>query len=229
MKILQTIIVPEVQERSKEQKNMSIPAESDFISWLLAEAKKEEMEAGVLTRLIGAIIAGGTWSTAGYILGVLLDIVNDPALLNELREEIRTKHQEIKLKENGTWDQNALNSLDKLDSVMKETGRLRTPTVFVYSRVMQQDYVTSDGLLLKKGQLITTSSRSTAQDPAKFPNPRKYDGLRSYNENLESHRAQPFRTVEPAGYRWGSGRWACPGRFIASLVNKIILVKLLNE
>jgi cytochrome P450 len=66
-------------------------------------------------------------------------------------------------------------------------------------------------------------------DPAIFPNPRAYDALRAFNEGLDQHRAQPFRSVDSKDHRWGAGRWACPGRSIASLISKVILVKLLDE
>jgi cytochrome P450 len=126
------------------------------------------------------------------------------------------------------WDMNAFNRLDKLDSAMKETSRLAPGSLLVYSRVVEEDCVLSSGLQLKKGQYITTSGHSIATDPEIFPEPRKYNALRFFH-NLERHRAQPFRSVEGDDHRWGAGRWACPGRFIASIVSKVILVKLLDE
>jgi cytochrome P450 len=63
-----------------------------------------------------------------------------------------------------------------------------------------------------------------------FPDPLEFDGLRAHDRDLEKHRAQPFRSVnEGEDHRWGAGRWACPGRFMASLMAKVILVKLLDE
>jgi cytochrome P450 len=63
-------------------------------------------------------------------------------------------------------------------------------------------------------------------DSQLFPDPRKFDGLRAHDRDLEKHRAQPFRSVnEGEDHRWGAGRWACPGRFMASLVAKVILDK----
>ena len=62
-----------------------------------------------------------------------------------------------------------------------------------------------------------------------FPNPKEYNALRAYDQNLQEHRARPFSSVLADDYRWGAGRWACPGRYIATLMAKVILVKLLDE
>jgi len=222
-KSLEDFVVPEVQSRKTER---SHEVKLDLISWMLAEAKDgEDTDAYMLTRLVGSVIAGGTYSSAAFIVGVIADLVAHPQFLEEIREEIRKKNSEIQ----GNWDQTAFNSLDKLDSAMKETSRLAPGSLLVYSRVVENDCTLSDGLELKKGQMITTSGHSTSMDPNVFPDPKQYNALRAYNQDLERHRAQPFRSVEGEDHRWGAGRWACPGRFIASLVSKVILVKLLDE
>lgn len=64
-------------------------------------------------------------------------------------------------------------------------------------------------------------------NPEMYPEPRPYDALRPFHD-LERHRVQPFKNVKGDDHRWGVGRWACPGRFIASIVSKIILARLLD-
>jgi cytochrome P450 len=87
----------------------------------------------------------------------------------------------------------------------------------------------SNGLSLKKGQLICVPSCSKQKDDAFFTDADNYDALRIYNQNLDEHRARPFKSLDEHANRWGAGRSACPGRFLANIIVKIILTKLIDE
>ncbi|KAF1940882.1 cytochrome P450 [Clathrospora elynae] len=224
-KTLEEFVVPEAEYRKQDPENRC--NNPDLISWMITDAKNDyERDPVVLTRLIGAVIAGGTYSTSVFIMGVISNLVEHPHYFQEIRDEIREMQEKVR----GNWDFAAFNALDKLDSAMKETSRLAPGSLLVYSREVQEDCALSSGLHLHKGQMITTSGYSRAMDPGMFPDPLKFDALRAYDKDLDRHRAQPFRSVNEAeDYRWGAGRWACPGRFVASIVAKTILVKLLDE
>jgi cytochrome P450 len=223
-KTLEELLAREIEKHGQDQATMR--QKPDVISGLLAGAKsKEETEVHLLSRLLGSIIAGGTYSTAAFVTGVIFDLVTHPAFLVEIREEIQATHKRVE----GNWDIAAFNSLEKLDSAMKETSRLAPGSLIVYTRHVEEPTSLSNGLHLQPGQLISTSGHSLAMDPTKFTDPQKYDALRAYKENLQTHRSQPFQSVDGRNHRWGAGRWACPGRVIASLTSKVALVKLLGE
>ena len=219
---LERFVYPEVERRIS---NKDCEGRNDLISCMIREAK-DQLDANpqLIKGIVGSTAAGATYSSAALIVGVIADLVANRHFLEEIREEIRTKHEEV----DGNWDIEAFNGLEKLDSAMKETVRLAPGTYLVYSRVMQNDHTLSDGLKLKKGQFICISGYSRANDPDLFPNPKKYDALRAYRQDLQDHRARPFSSVLADDYRWGAGRWACPGRYIATLMAKVILVKLLD-
>ncbi|KAI1355957.1 cytochrome P450 [Xylaria sp. FL0043] len=207
-------------------KNSPQEIEPNLISWMVKDGRTAlERDPDVLTTLCGSVAAGSTYSIANFVCRALVDLVAHPGVLNAVRAEIRSKGESI----GGVWDLAAVSDLEKLDSAMKETARLAPGTIIVYSRVVQQECILA-GIKLEKGQFITTSGPSRALDPAIFENPKEYQGLRFCAEdNIERHRARPFRSVDTDILTWGAGRWACPGRLVADMAAKILLVKLLDE
>ncbi|ORY11854.1 cytochrome P450 [Clohesyomyces aquaticus] len=222
-KELESFVIPEAHRRKAEKHD---PSRLDLLTWMMHEARNEtEADPAMLTNLLASLAAGGTYSSANFIVGVVMDLVGHPHFLEEIRREIREKHNEV----NGDWNFAAFNSLHKLDSAMKETARLAPGSNTTYSRVMRKNHQLQNGITLKKGQFICINSFRRSMDPSVFSDPEKYDALRAYNEDLQTHIAQPFRSFQGEDFRWGNGRWACPGRFLASMLAKVVLVKLLDE
>lgn len=224
-KTIEDRILPLVKRRMDEAENDG-PVSPDMVSWMVKDGTSAlQRDPWSLARLVGTITAGGTYSTANFVVETLSDLVTDPTLLDEVRREIREQHEQT----NGIWNQEAFNKLDKLESAMKESSRLAPSSLLLYGRVVGADYTLSDGLRLKKGQTIAVCSHLKANNPELFEDPDSYKGRRFFDKDLEKHRAQPFRHVDSTLLTWGSGRWACPGRFFANMTAKIILVKLLDE
>lgn len=219
---LQQGIVPEINRRKQKSTfavSPDVSVSPDVISWMIADGESElERDPKSLSQLIGALTAGATYSTASLVAGVIADLTARPELMKEVRKEIQAKHEEV----GGKWDERAFNGLHKLDSVMKETSRLAPSSIVVYSRHMVADHTLSNGLTLKKGQRITVAPHFKSMSPEFFENPDQHKGLRHCN-------SEPFRKVDSTLLTWGSGRWACPGRFLANSIAKIMLVKLLDE
>ncbi|ROV91650.1 hypothetical protein VSDG_07949 [Cytospora chrysosperma] len=113
---------------------------------------------------------------------------------------------------------------------MEETARLSPGTLLIYSRLIEEDHTLSNDLTLRRGQVIATASQAhnTANETA-FPDPKMYKGLSFYDQDLAKHRAQPFYNLDSEVLTWGSGLWACPGRYIANLSSRVLLIKLLDE
>ncbi|KAK7701497.1 hypothetical protein SLS64_010242 [Diaporthe eres] len=224
-KVIEERIVPLVKQRMKES-DEGLPTSPDMISWMVKDARSTlQKDPWSLARLTGTLTAGGTYSTANFVVETICDLVAHPWLLDEVREEIRLQHAKC----GGVWDQAAFNGLDKLESAMKESSRLAPSAMLLYGRVVGEDYTLSDGLRLRKGQTIAVGAHHKSMDPGVFEDPEAYRGRRFYDADLASHRAQPFRHVDPLLLTWGSGRWACPGRFFASMTAKVLLIKLLDE
>lgn len=189
MRKLEQIVVPEVKRRQSQK---SHPVAPDLLSWMVEGAKDErEGDPYMLTKLLAALNAGGTYSSANFIVSVIIDLVAHPKFLEEIREEILEKHAEV----NGIWDYTAFHSLHKLDSAMKETARLSPGSLTTFSRVLLGEYTLSNGIRLKKGQFVCVSSYCRSMDPALITNPETYDALRAYNHDFNDHLARPFKNV----------------------------------
>lgn len=228
---LRRFVVPEVHRQMAEstcedpKDGMTSPS---LIAWMVKDGRTElERDPHLLTTLVGSIAAGSTYSIGNFICQALSDLAAHPEVLDVVRAEIRARHAQI----GGCWGFATLRGLDNLESAMKETARLTPGTLIVYSRVVQCDHILENGTLLRKGQFVTISGPSRTRDESVFAHAGRYDGLRfcADPKALEQHRALPFSSVDTDVLTWGSGRWACPGRYLADMTAKIFLVKLIDE
>ncbi|XDG06997.1 hypothetical protein ABKA04_006612 [Annulohypoxylon sp. FPYF3050] len=223
-KYLDDNLLPEIIRQ--QQENSTYIPHPNLLSFVV---KDERNTVGgdpyLLSKLVAAVAAGGTYSTANLATGVIIDLTGQPEFLEEIRQEIAEQHKKC----NGNWDLAAFNSLDKLESAMKETSRLAPSSLIVCGRNIHQDHTLSNGLLLKKGDSIGVAYFSKSMDPRVFDNSQDYNGKRFYEKGIEELRTHPFRGIDGEILTWGAGRYACPGRFIANLAAKITLVKIIDE
>lgn len=224
-KELETFVAPAVRQQMKAGEDQKANSGTDLLSWMIRDATTDsEKDTSVLTTLCGSVAQASINSVANLVCNMLADLAAHPDILNDVRAEIRTKHAQI----NGKWDMVALSGLDKLESIMKETARLASSPLIVYSRVVQKDMAVH-GVNLKKGQFITMSGRARTMDPVLFEDPAIYKGLRFCEvDKLAEHRARAFATVDTDILTWGAGRSACPGRLIADVAAKLFLISLLD-
>jgi cytochrome P450 len=226
---------PEIQRRKevfskgKESTEKPFP---DLMSWMIRDGEAAKVyDPRLLTQLAGSVAAGGTYSTANFICRCISDLTAHPDVLAAVREEIAAKDLELS---GQPWTLKDVESLETLESVMKETSRLSQGAIITYSRVAERPVELSGGLQLKPGQFITISAYNQTMEPTVFTDPHKYNGLRFLDgsedaERLGTIKTKPFNSVDNDVLGWGAGRWACPGRFVAGLVAKSILIKMLDE
>ncbi|KAL9640528.1 MAG: hypothetical protein Q9204_000675 [Flavoplaca sp. TL-2023a] len=156
-------------------------------------------------------------------LSVIYDLTAHPEYTDILRAEIANLTSD--------WNKTSYARLRKLDSFMRESQRMAPPTVLGLKRIMQQPYTLEDGTHLSKGMYVCVAAHAIENDPKIFPEPQKFDGLRSFkgagpdpNANLHS-----FAATETTVLGFGYGKTACPGRFFAALVIKMSIVKLISD
>lgn len=168
------------------------------------------------------------------MVNVLYDITaGGPELLRELRAEI----QEL-VNDPGGWTDSKYDRLHKLDSVLRESQRMTPSTVLGMKRLFREPYIFSNGIHITKGTYVCMPTFVIENDPAHTSEPTTFDGLRTYRKFLRLQvdssdkrylKELSFSSTGRTTLGFGFGKAACPGRFFASLVLKMLYVRLLTQ
>ncbi|KAL8861936.1 MAG: hypothetical protein Q9178_001806 [Gyalolechia marmorata] len=221
----QKLLVPEILRRKElmATKNLDRGTHDTLLSWMIECADSSESDPNHLAHLEIVISLAAIHTSQMNAVHVLYDLCAHPDCLEEIRQEIR----EVVC--GNDWQKTSYAQLRKLDSFMKESQRFNPPSMLSYHRVMQWPHVLSDGTVLPKGAHICMPVNAIQMDPEVTTDPEVFDGLRYYKQRQnpgEGHLHQ-FATTEKNLLNFGHGRYACPGRFFASLEIKVILVRLI--
>jgi cytochrome P450 len=90
----------------------------------------------------------------------------------------------------------------------------------------------SDGRVIPAGCFISMATEAIAHDPKIYLESEQFDGYRFYNKRKSSAEAShqyQFATTSPESMAFGHGKFACPGRFFASAIIKVMVVTILTE
>ena len=79
----------------------------------------------------------------------------------------------------------------------------------------------ADGFHIPKGAFVGIPSMPLPESEMPF------DGLRYYKESIETNQLQrQFTTLDADHAQFGIGRYACPGRYMASMQIKFVVARL---
>ncbi|KAL0941431.1 cytochrome p450 monooxygenase [Colletotrichum truncatum] len=220
------IIMPVVMERRLEKVHLEsqgkpVPEYNDAIDWF------ERATNGKGYDPIGAQLAlsfSSIYTTTDLVCQVLINIAQNPEIIEPLREEIRNV-----IGQNG-WQSNSLFNMRLLDSVMKETQRLKPIESALMRSLAVTDIKLSDGTIVPKGDVVAVASHQM-WDPTTYPDPEKFDPYRFYRMRQEPGKeaASQLANTSIDQYGFGLGRRACPGRFFATNSAKIVLTHILMK
>ncbi|OKL62285.1 hypothetical protein UA08_02496 [Talaromyces atroroseus] len=192
---------------------------SDAVQWMEELSMGKPYDAAVAQ--LGLSMAA-IHTTTDLLTQVLYDLCQHPELIQPLREEIIAVLQE------GGWKRTALYKLKLMDSVLKESQRLKPASMVSMRRFATDDVSLKDGLVIPKGSLLGVSAH-WSWDKSVFSDPDQYDGYRFFNlaQNPETEKMSQFVSTSPQHLAFGHGRHACPGRFFAANEMKIVLAHIL--
>ncbi|OAX80967.1 hypothetical protein ACJ72_04696 [Emergomyces africanus] len=191
----------------------------DAIEWLEESAKGRYYDP-VVAQLSFSHAAIHT--TSDLLTQVLIDLCGREELIQELRNEIITVIQ------TEGWKKATLFKLKLMDSVLKETQRLKPVAIGTMRRLAEKDIELSDKTFLPKGELIIVAC-DKMWDPDTYPNPNTFDPYRflKLRETPGHETSAQLVSPSPEHLGFGFGKHACPGRFFAANEVKIALCHIL--
>jgi cytochrome P450 len=183
---------------------------------------------------------GAIQPSSDMLVKVIFQICERPRLIEELREEARTI-----LGRDG-WGKTGMYNLKLMDSVLKESQRLHPLLIGNYfffffcdnypltllpgsmTRIATEKVRFSDGLEIPKGTKLMISSHHM-WDPEVYPDPNQFDGHRFLNLRQLPGQETSSQLVSTSQVHlgFGHGRFACPGRYLAADLVKMILCHIL--
>ncbi|KAI9771907.1 MAG: hypothetical protein M1840_001677 [Geoglossum simile] len=221
--------------------------QGNFISWILGRMDgRDQGDPKVLAKNQMVLSFASIHTTTLSIWHAMFDLACRPEYTQPLRDEINKAIAEDgqHVGEGGFFklNQACVAKLRKLDSFFKESQRLSPPALIANNRVTVAPLSLSTGHTIPKetrvcfpAYAIHTSPLTTAFSPSYNPPsakpPSEFDGFRFYNlramEGKENR--HQFVTTAPDSLNFGYGSHACPGRFFAGSIMKVVLVELLRN
>ncbi|KUI71223.1 Ent-kaurene oxidase [Cytospora mali] len=214
----------------------------NLLNWLASMAKGQDRNPDVISHVLVLVALAAVHTTLLRMVNVLYDVTAaGPALQDEILDEIKF------VAESGwesTLHKTPYDQLYRLDSVLRESQRLSPPTTLGLKRLFQEPYTFSNGIHVPAGTYVCLPIYAIENDPEHILRPLEFDGLRSFRARAEQPEGELagnddvgrklaakellFSTPTRTCLNFGYGKTACPGRFFASVVVKLVLVKMLT-
>ncbi|KAI1841565.1 hypothetical protein JX266_012218 [Neoarthrinium moseri] len=232
---LEPIVKERMAKRANPDLNRNSPLPVDCTQWLIDTSPRKNPWSPA--RMIGEIIA--VWFSTVHQLSMTATYLIEDLCLHEeylapLKEELR---QHVATSSKASID---IERLPLLDSFIKESIRCTNADAVSCRRKALVDHVLDDGTRVARGDWVCIPQRAMMHDPNRFSRPHEFDGFRFARANASlragNHSAEvpdnspaSLTTANHDWPIWGLGIAACPGRFYASLVLKLIVVQVLDE
>ncbi|KAN0073138.1 cytochrome p450 [Elaphomyces granulatus] len=212
-------IIQPIVDKKRAEETTSTKRSDNLVAWMDEISRGRPFDAA-LSQIASSFAAIHT--TSNSLTQLLVDLCNDPELIDSLRKEV------ITVITSEGWKRSALQNLKLMDSVMKESQRLNPSVIVSMRRKALEDIRLHDGLEIPKGAFICVSSHQM-WDPTIYSEPEKFDGHRFLKRSqIQGHeKDSQFAATSVDHVGFGHGTLACPGRFFAGDVMKVVLCHML--
>ncbi|OJI79583.1 hypothetical protein ASPTUDRAFT_78935 [Aspergillus tubingensis CBS 134.48] len=165
---------------------------------------------------------GAIHTTSDLTCQTMTHLAQNPEILEPLRKEIADIIQQH------GWKKTALYNMKLLDSVIRESQRLKPVTNVSMRRMALKEVKLSDGTVIPKNGMLAVSAHKLWDDDT-YENAASWDGYRFYRVRDDPQRQTQTQlvTTAPENLAFGHGKHACPGRFFVANEVKIVLIYLL--
>ncbi|KAI1329406.1 cytochrome P450 [Xylariaceae sp. FL0255] len=175
------------------------------------------------------VMAASLHGTSFIALQSLFSLLGSAGALAEVRKE--TEYVSNKELGGSAWTRHALGELRTLDSFMKETLRLKPFQQATVQRFAMTPYTFKDGLHIPSHTVVSFANLHYNMDTASpaGPDPDRVDGKRWLRRRAFETSKYKFASTSEDAFDWGAGLHACPGRFMADVTIKLILISLVTK
>ncbi|CAG8019682.1 unnamed protein product [Penicillium olsonii] len=220
------IINPIIEQRRRAKAKLAqqgeAPAPSlDALEWAEEFANGKKYDPAVLQL---TITLSAMHNTTDFMTQLIYDLAGRPELVSELRKEI------IGVRTEFPWNKAAIFNLKLMDSVMKESQRLKPTSLVSMRRIADTIIQLPDGLTVQKGDLVMVSTNNHWNQEV-YENPGEFDPYRFYKmlDHPEWGSAAHMSSTSENHLGFGHGLWGCSGRFFAVAETKVALCHILMK
>jgi len=245
-------IIPIVEGRMAKKDDPSFKRNLDTIQLMvdMPPASPKEVDSFRHAIRILHLHFASTGSSIALTHNILWQLLQMPECIDPIRAEIMDVHAKY-----GSWEsKHTLNHLHLLDSFIREVLRVHVPSARTYTiystltsannhavvslRLAQQPVTLHDGLKIATGTKIVFPAQGIHFDPANYTAPRAFQPWRFAGTGPCDCEAEGVpkdvgrlkaEAVDETYLPFGYGKQACPGRFFALKVVKLIVARLILE
>ncbi|KAG6068060.1 hypothetical protein E4U32_002010 [Claviceps aff. humidiphila group G2b] len=225
-KELQEIIRAEINKRRNSREKNPMKDILDYtMDWIDNSRDAMFGDAHVVNVMISVIFAA-LHTSSQLVAHTLFELATRPDYIGALREEV-----EQCFEQHGQGTKASMDSMYKIDSFIKETQRFNPLDAASLARVALKGFTFSNGLHIPKGGVIFTPNSPIFEDERFYPNSKTFDGFR-----FSRMRGDPklkslcdLTATNEQSMHFGTGRHACPGRFMVSDEVKLAVVFILQN
>ncbi|KAL4919574.1 cytochrome P450 [Aspergillus aurantiobrunneus] len=221
-------LVPIVEARIAKSTTPAAAEHQDCIQFFVnAAAQKNQSAEWPASRIVQVLL--GIWFASVHqpamcLFYALDDLTLHPEYVPALREEIASGQHDI-------------TSLPLLNGFLKESARLNPTDSISLRRKVLHPFTLDDGTRLVKDDIACVPLQPILEDPDLYNSPLTFNPYRFMqdakpNTILSDSNSNPrteFTDADPTFPIWGLGKRACPGRFYASLLLKLVLEQILRR
>ncbi|KAK3071451.1 hypothetical protein LTR53_008591 [Teratosphaeriaceae sp. CCFEE 6253] len=198
------------------------PARQDMLQWLIDTAPEIERTVPQLNERLLSLNVAAIHTTTMTLTAAIYTLCSEPEkYLEPFRAEVKERCPD------GKFTKEALDSLSKLDSFIRECGRAGPIGTLASGRCARSDFRFKDGTVIPRGYIV--SGNVLALHKMLTPEDWQFDGFRFSRLGEEGKKQPLFVSTSPDYLNFGHGKHACPGRFFASAEMKLIFANLLQR
>ncbi|EED13645.1 cytochrome P450, putative [Talaromyces stipitatus ATCC 10500] len=200
------------------------------LEWLVETSEPKDATVPMIAHRLTGVSFGAAHTTSNTITNAILDLANDfDHWAPPLRQEIGSVLGENSITSLSNSD---LSKMWKLDSFLKESQRFHPPSKLSVNRKMMKDHTLFSGDVLPKDAHVSFAGVPMSMSEEFLKNAEEFDGFRfeRLRRNPETdHNGLQFTSSYAGSLHFGHGRYMCPGRFMGSLISKLMVIELLRR